>query len=113
MFISFQMDFITFPIFRVTSRDWALCRKIEMEERPIEVFCILGADKKEPGAFNFPLWKMFVDARSNSGLMINEKLASGVTFRILDVIGGKVILVANLISLKTFPLSLLCITKHK
>ena len=56
---------------------------------------------------------MFVDARSNSGLMINEKLASGVTFRILDVIGGKVILVANLISLKTFPLSLLCITKHK
>jgi len=56
---------------------------------------------------------MYVDARSNSGLMINEKLASGVTFRILDVIGGKVILVANLISLKTFPLSLLCITKHK
>jgi fructose 1,6-bisphosphate aldolase/phosphatase len=64
--------------------------EIEMEERPSEVFCILAADKTEPGAFNFPLWRMFVDARSNSGLIINEKLASGVTFRILDVMSGKV-----------------------
>lgn len=64
--------------------------EIEMEERPSEVFCILAADKTEPGAFNFPLWRMFVDARSNSGLIINEELASGVTFRILDVMSGKV-----------------------
>lgn len=64
--------------------------EIEMEERPSEVFCILAADKTEPGAFNFPFWRMFVDARSNSGLIINEKLASGVTFRILDVMSGKV-----------------------
>ena len=64
--------------------------EIEMEERLSEVFCILAADKTEPGAFNFPFWRMFVDARSNSGLIINEKLASGVTFRILDVMSGKV-----------------------
>jgi fructose 1,6-bisphosphate aldolase/phosphatase len=64
--------------------------EIEMEERPSEVFCILAADKTEPGAFNFPFWRMFVDARSNSGLIINEKLASGVTFRILDVMSGQV-----------------------
>ena len=64
--------------------------EIEMEERPSEVFCILAADKTEPGAFNFPFWRMFVDARSNSGLIINEKLASGVTFRILDVMSGKI-----------------------
>jgi len=64
--------------------------EIEMEERPSEVFCILAADKTEPGAFNFPFWRIFVDARSNSGLIINEKLASGVTFRILDVMSGKV-----------------------
>jgi len=64
--------------------------EIEMEERPSEVFCILAADKTEPGAFNFPFWRMFVDARSNSGLIINEKLASGVTLRILDVMSGKV-----------------------
>ena len=64
--------------------------EIEMEERPSEVFCILAADKTEPGAFNFPFWRMFVDARTNSGLIINERLASGVTFRILDVMSGKV-----------------------
>jgi fructose 1,6-bisphosphate aldolase/phosphatase len=64
--------------------------EIELEERPSEVFCIFAADKTEPGAFNFPMWRIFVDSRSNTGLLINEKLAAGVTFRIMDVIGGKI-----------------------
>src|ERR671930_672068 len=64
--------------------------EIEMEERPSEVFCIFAADKTEPGAFNFPLWRIFVDARSNTGLLINERLAEGVVFRIMDVMSGKV-----------------------
>jgi fructose 1,6-bisphosphate aldolase/phosphatase len=64
--------------------------EIEMEERPSEVFCIFAADKTEPGAFNFPLWRTFVDARSNTGLLINEKLAEGVVFRIMDVERGKI-----------------------
>ena len=34
--------------------------EIEMDERPSEVFCIFAADKTEPGAFNFPFWRMFV-----------------------------------------------------
>jgi fructose 1,6-bisphosphate aldolase/phosphatase len=33
---------------------------------------------------------MFVDARSSTGLLINEKLAEGVKFRIMDVMTGKV-----------------------
>lgn len=64
--------------------------EIEMEERPSEVFCIFAADKTEPGAFNFPLWRMFVDARSNTGILINERLAEGVIFRIMDVMSGKI-----------------------
>ncbi|HJR85784.1 MAG TPA: fructose-1,6-bisphosphate aldolase/phosphatase, partial [Nitrososphaeraceae archaeon] len=64
--------------------------EIDIEERPSEVFCIFAADKTEPGAFNFPLWRMFVDARSSTGLLINEKLAEGVKFRIMDVMTGKV-----------------------
>jgi fructose 1,6-bisphosphate aldolase/phosphatase len=64
--------------------------EIEMEECPSEVFCILAADKTEPGAFNFPLWRIFVDSRSNTGILINETLASGVIFRIMDVMSGKV-----------------------
>ena len=64
--------------------------EIEVDERPSEVFCIFAADKTEPGAYNFPLWRMFVDARSNTGLLINEKLAAGVVIRILDVMTGKI-----------------------
>ncbi|MGI0028599.1 MAG: fructose-1,6-bisphosphate aldolase/phosphatase [Nitrososphaera sp.] len=63
--------------------------EIEMEERPSEVFCIFAADKTEPGAFNLPMWRMFVDARSNTGIIINERLAEGVIFRIMDVMAGK------------------------
>ncbi|NOJ26416.1 MAG: fructose 1,6-bisphosphatase [Nitrososphaera sp.] len=64
--------------------------EIEMEERPSEVFCVIAADKTEPGAFNLPFWKIFVDARTNTGLIINEKLAEGVIMRIMDVMSGKV-----------------------
>ncbi|HEX5978129.1 MAG TPA: fructose-1,6-bisphosphate aldolase/phosphatase [Nitrososphaeraceae archaeon] len=64
--------------------------EIEMEERPSEVFCVFAADKTEPGAFNFPLWRTFIDARSNTGLLINENLAAGVTFRVMDVMSGKI-----------------------
>jgi fructose 1,6-bisphosphate aldolase/phosphatase len=64
--------------------------EIEMEERPSEVFCVFAADKTEPGAYNFPFWRMFVDARSNTGLIINEELAKGVIFRIMDVMSGKI-----------------------
>ena len=64
--------------------------EIEMNERPSEVFCIFAADKTEPGAFNFPFWRLFVDAGSNTGLLINEKLASGVNFRIMDVMTGNI-----------------------
>src|SRR5919106_4412955 len=64
--------------------------EIEMEERPSEVFCIFAADKTEPGAFNLPLWRTFIDARSNTGLLINENLAAGVIFRVMDVMSGKV-----------------------
>jgi fructose 1,6-bisphosphate aldolase/phosphatase len=64
--------------------------EIEMQERPSEVFCIFAADKTEPGAFNFPLWRLFVDSRSNTGLLINEKLAAGVRFKIMDVVSGQI-----------------------
>ncbi len=64
--------------------------EITAEERPSEVFCVIEADKTEPGALNLPFWKMFVDARSNTGLIINEKLAEGVIFIVKDVMSGKI-----------------------
>lgn len=64
--------------------------EIECEERPNEAFTIFAADKTEPGAFNFPFYRMFVDSLSNTGLIVNESLASGVKFEIMDVEKGEI-----------------------
>src|SRR4029078_11840885 len=64
--------------------------EIEMVERQSAFFCILSADKTEPGAFNYPFWRIFVDAGSNTGLLINESLAGGVVFRIMELMPGKI-----------------------
>jgi len=59
--------------------------EMEFEERPNEAFTVFAADKTEPGAFNYPIYRMFVDALSNTGLIVNKSLASGVRINIMDV----------------------------
>jgi fructose 1,6-bisphosphate aldolase/phosphatase len=64
--------------------------EIEFEERPNEAFTVLAADKTEPGAFNYPFYRLFVDALSNTGLIVNKSLAAGVKFEIMDVEKGEI-----------------------
>jgi len=64
--------------------------ELEFEERPNEAFTVFAADKTEPGAFNYPIYRMFVDALSNTGLIVNKSLASGVKINIMDVEEGKI-----------------------
>jgi len=64
--------------------------EMEFEERPNEVFTVFAADKTEPGAFNYPIYKLFVDALSNTGLIVNQSLAKGVNINIMDVEEGKI-----------------------
>jgi fructose 1,6-bisphosphate aldolase/phosphatase len=59
--------------------------EMEFEERSNEAFTVFAADKTEPGAFNYPIYRMFVDALSNTGLIVNKSLASGVVMNIMDV----------------------------
>ncbi len=59
--------------------------ELEFEERPNEAFTVLAADKTEPGAFNYPLYRVFVDAISNTGLIVNKSLAQGVKINVMDV----------------------------
>ena len=59
--------------------------EMEFEERPNEAFTVFEADKTEPGAFNYPIYRMFVDTLSNTALIVNKSLASGVKFNIMDV----------------------------
>ena len=64
--------------------------EIEFEERPNEAFVVFAADKTEPGAFNYPLYRLFADSLSNTGLIVNKSLASGVVMDIMDVEEGMV-----------------------
>ena len=64
--------------------------EMEFEERPNEAFTVFAADKTEPGAFNYPIYRMFVDSLSNTGLIVNQNLAGGVIMNIMDVEEGKV-----------------------
>ena len=64
--------------------------ELEFEERPNEAFTVFAADKTEPGAFNYPLYRLFVDSLSNTGLIVNETLAKGVVMNIMDVEEGKI-----------------------
>jgi len=64
--------------------------EMTFEERPNEAFTIYAADKTEPGAFNYPFYKMFVDTLSNTGLIVNQNLAKGVRINVMDVEKGKI-----------------------
>jgi fructose 1,6-bisphosphate aldolase/phosphatase len=64
--------------------------ELEFEERPNEAFTVFAADKTEPGAFNYPIYRMFVDTLSNTGLIVNQNLSGGVKMNIMDVEQGKV-----------------------
>jgi len=64
--------------------------EMEFDERPNEAFTVFAADKTEPGAFNYPIYRMFVDTLSNTGLIVNKSLASGVIINVMDVEEGKI-----------------------
>lgn len=64
--------------------------EMTFEERPNEAFTIYAADKTEPGAFNYPFYRMFVDTLSNTGLIVNESLSRGVKINVMDVEKGKI-----------------------
>jgi len=64
--------------------------EMEFEERPNEAFTVFAADKTEPGAFNYPFYRLFVDGLSNTGLIVNKSLAKGVKFNVMDVEKGEI-----------------------
>ncbi|MBI2971849.1 MAG: fructose 1,6-bisphosphatase [Candidatus Aenigmarchaeota archaeon] len=64
--------------------------EMQFEERPNEAFVLLTADKTEPGAFNFPFYRVFCEPSANTGLLLNPTLSKGVTFRIMDVMDGTI-----------------------
>jgi len=63
--------------------------EMEFEERQSEPIIIFMADKTEPGAWNFPLFKMFADPFNTIGLVIDPKMHQGFTFEVHDLIDNE------------------------
>ncbi len=63
--------------------------EMEIEERPSEPVIVFMADKTSPGAWNYPLFKIFADPFNTAGLVIDPKLHDGFVFEVLDVFENK------------------------
>ncbi|RLG81606.1 MAG: fructose 1,6-bisphosphatase, partial [Thermoprotei archaeon] len=68
--------------------------EMEFIERPSEPIVIFMADKTEPGAYNYPMFKIFADPFNTAGLVIDPRLHSGFKFEIYDVFEGKSVIMS-------------------
>ncbi len=65
--------------------------EMEFVERKSEPVIVFMADKTEPGAFNYPMFKIFADPFNTAGLVIDPRMHDGFIFQILDVYEGRVV----------------------
>jgi len=65
--------------------------EMEFEERKSEPILVFSADKTEPGAWNFKLYKIFADPFNTAGLVIDPSMHDGFKFEVLDVIEHKLV----------------------
>lgn len=63
--------------------------EMSFKERKNEAFVVLMADKTSPGAWNYPLYKMFADPFNTIGLVIKPDLAQGFKFEVHNIREGK------------------------
>lgn len=59
--------------------------EIEFTERKGEPVVAYMMDKTEPGAFNFPIFKIFADPFNTAGLVIDPSIHDGFIFEIWDI----------------------------
>jgi len=59
--------------------------ELEFEERRSDPVVVFAADKTEPAAFNYLLFKIFGDPFNTAGLIIDPSMAGGFKFEVLDV----------------------------
>ncbi len=59
--------------------------EMQFTERKAEPVIAFMMDKTEPGAFNFPIFKMFADPFNTAGLIIDPSIHDGFTFEVWDI----------------------------
>ena len=63
--------------------------EMEIEERASDPMIVFAADKTEPGAFNYPIFRIFADPFNTAGLVIDPAMGGGFKFEVLDVLEDK------------------------
>ncbi|MCL4438913.1 MAG: fructose-1,6-bisphosphatase [Candidatus Thermoplasmatota archaeon] len=63
--------------------------EMEITPRKSEPFIVYMMDKTEPGAFNFPIFKMFADPYNTPGLVIDTNMHDGFRFEVWDIVEAK------------------------
>ncbi|HLH86608.1 MAG TPA: fructose-1,6-bisphosphate aldolase/phosphatase [Thermoplasmataceae archaeon] len=63
--------------------------EMEITPRKSEPFIVYMMDKTEPGAFNFPIFKMFGDPFNTPGLVIDQNMHDGFVFEVWDIVEAK------------------------
>ncbi|MCK4497994.1 fructose 1,6-bisphosphatase [Candidatus Bathyarchaeota archaeon] len=58
--------------------------EMEIEERRSDPIIVFAADKTSPGAFNYPLFRIFADPMNTAGLVIDSAMQDGFKFEVLD-----------------------------
>jgi fructose 1,6-bisphosphate aldolase/phosphatase len=59
--------------------------EMEFTERKAEPVIAFMMDKTEPGAFNFPIFKIFADPFNTAGLIIDPSIHDGFVFEVWDI----------------------------
>jgi fructose 1,6-bisphosphate aldolase/phosphatase len=59
--------------------------EMTFEERKSDPIAVFMADKTEPGAYNYPLFRIFADPFNTAGLVIDPNLHDGFRFVIQDI----------------------------
>jgi fructose 1,6-bisphosphate aldolase/phosphatase len=59
--------------------------EMEFTERKSEPVVAFMMDKTEPGAFNFPIFKIFADPFNTAGLIIDPSIHDGFVFEVWDI----------------------------
>jgi fructose 1,6-bisphosphate aldolase/phosphatase len=63
--------------------------EMEFTERKAEPVVAFMMDKTEPGAFNFPVFKIFADPFNTAGLIIDPSIHDGFVFEVWDILEHK------------------------
>ena len=63
--------------------------EMEFTERKAEPIVAFMMDKTEPGAFNYPIFKIFADPFNTAGLVIDPSLHEGFVFEVWDIMEHK------------------------